>query len=692
MAVISTHTGRSVQYYTDQSAATATASQSTPTMVYASDGTAITVDYEVYNNYEKFRLTASAEANPKTVAKTYTYQTGSNLSAFMYEYTINGSTSQTYQMQLVIDQSDNIYVPVIGTGNSGTTQGAIYLIKFAKPAEGWRTWASNGSTTLTATTNSGASTLNLQGSAGTIAYTVKGAIYTGSGHIVVATYYTAGTVNSSGFHYGLYSINVATGAIVNCAGIGAGGTTSTTGLSLMSGVQFGRFSQSGGFWWNNGTTTSTDQCKFTIFNVSSAGTITTANQGKIFSTTLDTYNAGLNKKNRIASVYLKDNKIFSVARASGSASYYIRVDQISQTGTSISGTISDISYGSIPGGGYSSGAASNFALFPQSFIEEGFVRIWQVSDAGTTVGYVDVFVNLTTNTVTWDSTSFGGFSFGGQWVSLYNTLQDNPYGRYYDFISSTAGTDSVFNSNAITLPSGASWSAYTTGPTSASFTSPTVSTMNLQGGIRFQITPIGAAGGRGSLSSNRSMAQNTPAGFQLKRTIGGVDSYYTVSTQTWGSTPVTNPNTTLSFIVDIPASAGFASSGTYAFSLALVDVYSVATPFGTTDNITSIDASAPAAVTAKRFFRKTLAVATDSHEYTFNTTALINKITIANGGNGASTVAVKVGGFYLVAPVNIAAGATLTVDTSHLVDGDDRLLLTSTSSGTDIYISGTEGI
>jgi hypothetical protein len=690
MAVITTHTGRGATYYTGEAVNTSNPGMGTPTMVYASDGTAITVDYELASNYDRFRLTASAEANPKTVAKTYTHTAQVGSSSYMYDYTVGGSTSYTFQLQSVIDQSDTVIVPVIGSGNSGTIAGAIYLIKFAKPAEGWRAWAANGSTALTVTTGSAASTLNFQGTSGTIAYTIKGVIYTGSGHIVVATYYTSGTI-ATGFHYGLYSINTSTGAIVNCVGIGAGSSTSTTGLSLMSGVQFGKFSQSGGFWWNNGTTTATDQCKFTIFNVSSIGTITVANQGKLFSTTLDTFNAGLNKKNRIASVYLKDNKILSIARASGSASYYIRVDQISQTGTGVSGSISDISYGSIPSGGYASGAASTFSLYPQSFIEEGFVRIWQVSDSGTTVGYVDVFVNLTTNTITWDTTSFGGFSFGGQYPSLYNTLQEDSYGRYYDFISST-GTDSTFNSNAITLPAGASWSTYTTGPTSASFTSPTVSTLNLQGGIKFQLAPVGAAGGRGSLSSGNCMAQNTPAGYQLKRTIGGVDSYYNATTQTFGASPVTNANIAPTLTVDIPASAGFASSGTYAFSLALVDVYSVATPFGTTDSITSIDASAPATVTAKRFLRKTMAASTDAHEYTFNTTALINKITIANGGAGSSTVALKVGGFYLVAPVEISAGATLTVDTSHLVDGDDRVLLTSSNSGTDIYISGTEGI
>lgn len=691
MAVITTHTGRSGSYYTDEGASTSVPSHATPTMVYTLDGTAITVDYELASNFDRFRLTASAEANPKTVAKTYTYTAQVGSSSYMFDYAVGGNTGATHQMCLVVDRDDNIIVPVIGSGTSGTTAGSIYLVKFTKPTEGWRTWAASASTTLTASLNSGASTLNYQGTGGIVAYTIKGCMYTASGHIVVATYQTGGTVNTGGFHFGLYSINATSGSIINCVGIGAGNTTSTTGLSLMSGVQFGKFSQGGGFWWNNGTTTATDQCKFTIFNVSSAGTISVAMQGKLFSTTLDTFNAGLNRSNRISSVYLRDNKMLSVARASGSASYYIRVDQISQTGTGISGAISDISYGSIPGGGYSSGSASGFALFPQSFIEEGFVRIWQVSNAGTTVGYVDVFVNLTTNTVTWDTTSFGGFSFGGQYPSLYNTLQEDPYGRYYDFISST-GTDSTFNSNAITLPSGASWSTYTTGPTRASFLSPTVTSLNMQAGIKFQLAPVGAAGGRGSLSSGTSMAQNTPAGYQLKRTIGGVDSYYNATTQTWGVSAVTNANTAATLTVDIPASAGFASSGTYAFSLALVDVYSVATPFGTTNSIVSVDASAPAAVTAKRFLRKTLAVATEAHEYTFNTTALINKITIANGGAGASTVAVKVGGFYLVAPVNIAAGATLTVDTSHLVDGDDRVLLTSTSSGTDIYISGTEGI
>jgi len=206
------------------------------------------------------------------------------------------------------------------------------------------------------------------------------------------------------------------------------------------------------------------------------------------------------------------------------------------------------------------------------------------------------------------------------------------------------------------------------------------------------MVPTGSVGGRGFTWYGRTMVSSVVAGYRLKRTLSGTDTYYNASTQTWSGTAVTNANTATSFTVDIPASAGFASSGTYTFALALVDIYGDITPYGTADTIVSTDSTAPNAPTAVRFIRKTLIADTDAHEYTFDTNALVNKITVANAGTSSTTFAVKVGGTYLFAPIAIAAGATLNVDTSQRVDADDRVLFTSTNGSTDVYISGTIGI
>ncbi len=123
-----------------------------------------------------------------------------------------------------------------------------------------------------------------------------------------------------------------------------------------------------------------------------------------------------------------------------------------------------------------------------------------------------------------------------------------------------------------------------------------------------------------------------------------------------------------------------------------MDIYSEATPYGTLDSITSTDSSAPLDPTAARFMRKTLIADTDAHEYTFDTDALVNKITVANAGTSSTVFSMKVGEYYLVAPVTIVSGGTLNVDTSQRVDANDRILFSSTNTQTDVYISGTIGI
>lgn len=690
MAVIgSTYSGRTgyTSYWSTVNNNTSNATTYSPGIVTTSDGTNIYVDLDMYNGSpytERFSLLASAEGNPKTSYKSFVF-TNTYTTTTAYSYTFSNSNS-IRTLPIVVDTDDNVYVPLIGSGSSGSTAGAIYLLKYSKPSEGWRAWANGSSTTLTYSFTGGADTTAMQGTGAHIARYLKGAWYTNSGHIVVSTWYQSGTVQNV---FRLYCLTTA-GSIVSHTGWGGG---STTGVSHISSVQFGRGSQLGGIWYNQGTAASTDQVKFAIWQVTSAGIISvdSSTAGKLFGISLDSFDTAMQYIGRITSAYLKDNKIVSIARGAGGNQYYIRVDQISQTAKSISLLQSDTTYASQPGGSFSASTAANTGVYLQPFAEENFVRIWTVDNSGN-FGYLDAFINPTTNAITYDTQSYSIGSLGGNYGSLHTIFQVPTFGRYYDYFTWPSGSTTQYNSNLVTLPTGATWGVVTTGPSAASFKSPSVSTLNMQAGIKFNMVPTGTVGGRGFTWFGRTMVSSVVAGYRLKRTISGTDKYYNATTQTWDDAAVTNPNTTTSFIIDIPASAGFASSGTYSFILALVDIYGDVTPYGTADVIVSTDSAAPNEPTAKRFIRKTLISDTDAHEYTFDTNALVNKITVANAGTGATTFAVKIGGIYMIAPVTIAAGGTLNVDTSQRVDADDRILFTSTNNATDVYISGTIGI
>jgi hypothetical protein len=689
MATIQTYTSRIGTFNSERDGDSTNGCNVSPSIQYTADGTAISVDFESNQSstpyYERVTIHVSAEGAPKTTVRQATWTFLNNGSTGYSDYTFNTS-SGTQLASFALDASDNIIVPLIGTGSAGTTAGAIYFVKFTKPSEGWRAWALNGVSSISSSISSAFNTIGYNGSTA-YAYGLKGVWHTASGHIVVLTYQNSTPNNLWLF----YTFNASTFAYVSSNGFGG---STTTGNSLISGVQFGRNSQSGGVWWNQGTTTTTDLAKIQIWNVSTAGVITSANRGKLFGITLDTYSAGLRYVGRISSVYYGNNKLVSIARSSASGQYYLRVDSISQTSTSISSLQSDSTYASTPGGSYSSGGASTVALQLQPFYEEGFVRIWAFNESSLGIGYLDAYIDISTNAITFDTTSYdAGFGMTGYIGYAYPNFSVPTFNRHTDFILPSIGsTTSTFESNLYNLPTGKSWANATTGPTAASFTSPTVTSLNLQGGLKFQITYTGTSGGHGFAWYGRSFHQSAPFGYQLKRTLSGTDTYYNTTTQTFGASPVTNTSTASSVTVDIPASAGFATSGVYAFSVAIVDANGIASPFGTTDSITSTTATATTTPTATRFIRKTLANVTLSHEYTFNNRALVNKINVANAGNGASTIAVQVGEFYLVAPVNLPAGATLTVDTSQVVDANDRLMLTSSNSSTDVYISGTEGI
>ena len=657
-----------------------------PSMVYASDGTAIYVDLDMYSSspyVERFTLFASAEGNPKTSYKThvlsYTYTTTTP-----YSWTYS-STDTLQASTIVIDKEDNVYVALIGSGSSGSIAGAIYFLKYTKPTEGWRAWANGSSTTLATSITGGADTTAIGGTGTHTARYLKGAWYTNSGHIVVMTWFQGGTLQNI---FRLYCLTTG-GTLVSSS---VWGGTSQTGAAHISSLQFGRGSQLGGIWYNQGTVTSTDQAYFRIWQVTNAGVISSSQpSGKLFGITLDTYNAGLYRVGRITSAFYKDNKIVSIARSSGANQYYLRIDQVSQTAQTTTLVQSDTTYSVQPAGSYSAISAASGAVYLQTFPESDFVRIWTLDNSGN-FGYLDAFINPSTNQITFDTQSYSIGSLGNAYGSLYANFSVPQFGRYYDFIDFPSNTTTRFNSNSTTLPTGKTWASYTTGPSAASIKSPSVTTLNMQGGIKFNITPTGMVGGPGSTHFGQPMVSTVVSGYRLKRTKSGVDTYYNAITKTWDNIALTNSNTALSFTVDVPASAGFDSSGTYGFSLALQDIYSDLTPYGTIDDIVSTDSTPPADPKAARFIRKTLVVDTDAHEYTFDTNALINKITVANAGSGSTIFSMKVGEYYLVAPVTIVSGGTLNIDTSQRVDENDRILFSSTNAQTDVYISGTIGI
>jgi hypothetical protein len=689
MATIATYASRSAAFAGRIAAQTTNGTAISPTLQYTSDGVAIAVEFEGYLSspyYDRVTLHISSEGAPKTTVKNVSYTvTNTTGNPSFSDYTVGGNNGTVFAA-FILNTNEDVVVPLIGTGQNGTTQGAIYFVKFTKPTQGWRAWATDATaTTLSSSITTGVSTLGING-ASAYSYGLKGAWHTASGHIVVLTYFNSSPSTSV---FGYLVFNSTTLAYVSFTGFGS---TTTTGASVVSGAQFGRNSQGGVIWYNQGTAATTDLVKTNIWNVSSSGVLTATDRGKLFGITLDSYSTSMQYVQRINSVYYGNNKLVSIARPAAGSQFYLRVDQISQTSTSISSLQSDSTYASTPSGSYSSGGASTISTVLQPFYEEGFVRIWSF-DGSANFGYLDAFINTTTNAITWASTSVSVGSWSITAGAGYSQFAVPTFNRYQDHIAPAgASITSYFDNTVVTLPTGATWSNATTGPSAASFISPTVSSLNLQGGLKLQVTYTGTIGGHASDWYGRNPHQAAPFGYQLKRTLSGTDTYYDAGTQTFSTSVVTNTSTASAVSIDIPASAGFATSGTYTFSVAIVDANGSATPFGTTDSITSTTSAATTTPTATRFIRKTLANVTLSHEYTFNNKALINKINIANAGSGTSTIAVQVGGIYLVAPVSLPAGSTLTVDTSQVADANDRLMLTSSNTATDIYISGTEGI
>lgn len=687
MAVISTNTNRVASFTAGYASIYNYGTNTSPTLQYTQDGTAITVELD-YSTAEIVRIYASADGAPKTSVNSYSLTVNSSQGYGAYTY-YQGNTG-VWALGFALDSNDNILVPLVGNGTNGTTAGNIYVIKYTKPTEGWRAWAQGTSTSMTTTISAGTSTLNLSGlgTGGATFYGIKSVWYTASGHLVIGGGTNGGSTTNI---FCFVVLNASTFAVTSSNGF-AGATS--TGSGWTSSAQFGRNSQSGLVWWCQGTAATTDLTKAQLWNVTSAGIISSANQGKMFSIVLDSQTNAMQYTGRIATTYYGNNKIVSIARANGASAYTLRVDSISQTSTSISALQSDTAPGSTPSGSYSANSATTSAVYLQPFYEEGFVRIWTVIDASGNFGYLDAYVNTSTNAITFDTASVSVGTLNQSIGALNTQFMSPTWNRYYDYVvPSAASTSSTFNSTIVTLPTGKAFVNPTVGPAGTSFTSPTTSSLNMQGGIRFTVAPTGVVDGHGYAYNGFANVQKLPYGYQLKRVLGAATDYYNATTNTWVGSAVTNTITpTSSWTIDTVASAGAATSGTYTFALALADASAGVTPFGTTFSLVSTTGSSTSTPTAVRFIRRTMPNLTSSHEYTFVNKALVNKINVANYGTSSTTVAIQAGTFYLLAPTVLAAGGTINVDTSQLVDANDRLQLTSSNATTDLWISGTEGI
>jgi hypothetical protein len=236
---------------------------------------------------------------------------------------------------------------------------------------------------------------------------------------------------------------------------------------------------------------------------------------------------------------------------------------------------------------------------------------------------------------------------------------------------------------------------------SATLISPESTTASLPkvGGVTLKFRPnirTTATGGTGT--SYYGWPQNV-RGFRISANDGTTTTYYNGTTL--GATETTIPfyfngvtrRSHEEVTIDLPGSA-FTSGLTYTFKIAFVNINGVSSTYST-NPFSTITFTAPATAkdtpTAIRFVRTVTNGNNDVHVTSIDNKSLINRISITNPSSSQGRFSVKIGGFAIVSPTVVPAGGTLHVDTSHIVDQGDKVLVSGPIGG-NIYISGTEGI
>jgi hypothetical protein len=371
----------------------------------------------------------------------------------------------------------------------------------------------------------------------------------------------------------------------------------------------------------------------------------------------------------------------------------------------------------------------------QNWTDSGKLRFWQCgNDHYWNTWYLDIDYTFgATNSMTFSTNGvrFNDIPQYGTWnrgvvstINKYPTRRDtNMYGivnhgridvnpgytstistvnEAYVFIPYAAGSRNswwnklvcyTLTDDGITTAAVANASAALISPTS------TVTSLPKVGGVTLRFTPnirTGATGGSGT--SYYGWPTNV-RGFRLSANDGTTTTYYNGTTL--GSTETTIPfyfngitrRSHEEVVVDLPGTA-FTAGLTYTFKIAFVTMDGSVSAYSSSNLATILFTAAPTAKdtpTAIRLARVLTAGSAEAHIASVDNKALVNRISITNPTSQQGKFSVRIGGFPLLSPTVVPAGGTLHIDSSHIVDQGDKILVSGPVGGS-IYISGTEGI
>jgi hypothetical protein len=629
------------------------------------------------------------------------------------------SSNYAHQIPFGVDSSDNLYVYLLRDSSTGGTYGGSTLLKISKPTEGWAQWEASSDTSLRVSSVTAETytvypaTQSTTANPGSRPYHVF-ATYVcetvSDGIPYLVTFYSNEHPSLSSYNGAItYEVrNLNTGARTAQGNISSGNTYQ--GILSMSRPSV--FAAGGVIsYYNVSGATTANSGKLVAWQVHQGGGFTRNEYTtSSYSTTFPTWNEGLSSGSCGMIQFVSRNR-FVILTRNGSGTNYV----VSMVGVNWQGPVSDYSSsipgqggGSAPvittfgstitvsgtGGTYATWSNTSFTASVLAFPENNFIRIFNHNLGG----YYDM--NYTLNSGMSASLNANSYAFDDSFPTGLGGTSQHP-GISHDnkilyLYTTPASSVMSFRYSLNNKDNAISYVLPVDGPSATSLiVSPTVSSINSNGGIKIELTkPSTAISVTGHGSTYWGRFTPSSIGYKFRRVDGETTTYLTQSSLTFGESEVDNNSASTPFLsasLDIP-SAQWANAKNYNISLAYNYTVGNTSTYGSTKTITTVTPStAPTSPTAKRFMRRAMPALTDSHEYTFDNNALVNRINIANYGAQA-TVAIKIGEFYILPPTTVASGAILNLDTSQRVDQNDRILITSSSSSIDIWISGTEGI
>jgi hypothetical protein len=698
---------------------------------YAQDSTAIAVALSnpagATFNLNVIAISDDTFSNVSTsnvkVSTTYPITTILGRTGTELGHTLLGSTnnSRVRLTSFALDPYDNIYVVLVS--NTGTFGGSD-VIKILKPSEGWEKWTLSNSQDLifeilntqdyTSYPNRNSTTFNPGSKARGVHMVHYVHNVQNSGKDYLVTFYQSESMTTDSIaNYIFYDIrNVINGERIDGSYLSTTNFSNTCSNNALTYCfettsQFG----AGGIFVSDvsNLTSNTLTGSATFWQVDVNG-IMRFSASNALQSLVNGNNAGPSIDNSAPAAnayqckFIDDRRVIFFHRNNGSTEYRIGMfairwngsnlndgpgltntpsSQLIQSALSVSGT----------GGTFASFSGNTNGIDLQVFRENQFLRITNFARNG----YYDVPYTISGVTTPFPDNSYAWTeTFVNQ--SRGNSFSPSPVGDKDIYLHGPGLNSSLQvhklnhqKINPITFLYPTSMPAANT-----MLTSPTTSSINSASGIKVTIQPPKnwiTADGLGYSYYNKFMPNII--GYKLKRITGETTDYFDGTTRTF-ITSETNNNNTVGLLAlanyDI-TSENWTNGSSYDFKFAPNFTIGNQSVYGDERTLaTTIPSETPTTPTIRRIMRRSFPNLSESHEYTFDNNTVVNRISISNWDINIATVSIRIGDFYILAPVEIAPGSTLNIDTSQKVDANDRILLSSTSSSVDLWITGTEGI